>query len=622
MSFEIKVVEAKTHKAEYLLHKYWARKPANVISSSIKSLLPNKGTILDPFCGSGVVLREGALLGHEVIGIDLNPIAVLITKVLISPPKVIDFEKQILPIFADIENKYEDTFITKDGKRIKYVSHRIVSKCKVCSNLINSTSAEKKKSSFYCPHCGSIIRFNLESLFDTEVFGVSVENQKGTITDYDELKNQERKSKIGIIKENYNFPFVENRRILAFDGIKTSNFFTTRNFDILTYLADQINKIENVDVKNAALLLLTASSAQCSRLIAHRNNLSTGGPAWSVPGFWVPQEHLETNPLVHLRARYKKFINGLLELQKKKITGTAEVFLDNSFDFLSKSNYNKNFDLIFLDPPYGDSVPYTEFSAIWNSFLGIQPDFNSDLSVSDRKPKKESWDNYNTMLQSYMKVFSMVLKDNGKLLITFNNNDLRAWLALLSALQDNGFVCRSVIYQIPAVISSKAQFSPNTSYISDVYSVFSKDTERTLNSDLNPLIRDLIKTTNIRNGKAKKNIVEREFILSFLKNNIHHKLLDNRDNIISSLFTSDGDYYYLKDEFRKDEKPLAQTISENIMKITHKGPIDIIDCYKKIAAQLSNITSIEFNEFNESLVGFVVNKNKIYGRPEVTLFDI
>ena len=34
--------------------------------------------ILDPFCGSGVTLLQGILRGHDVIGLDINPIALLI----------------------------------------------------------------------------------------------------------------------------------------------------------------------------------------------------------------------------------------------------------------------------------------------------------------------------------------------------------------------------------------------------------------------------------------------------------------------------------------------------------------------------------------------------------------
>lgn len=41
--------------------------------------------LLDPFCGSGTVLLEGMLLGHKAIGIDVNPLARLISLVKTTP---------------------------------------------------------------------------------------------------------------------------------------------------------------------------------------------------------------------------------------------------------------------------------------------------------------------------------------------------------------------------------------------------------------------------------------------------------------------------------------------------------------------------------------------------------
>lgn len=37
--------------------------------------------VLDPMCGSGVVVRQSAMLGHEAQGFDIDPLAVLMTKV-------------------------------------------------------------------------------------------------------------------------------------------------------------------------------------------------------------------------------------------------------------------------------------------------------------------------------------------------------------------------------------------------------------------------------------------------------------------------------------------------------------------------------------------------------------
>ncbi|RFT16368.1 MAG: modification methylase [Candidatus Saccharicenans subterraneus] len=42
--------------------------------------LPKKGVLLDPFCGSGTIIYEAKKLGHCVIGVDSNPIAIQISK--------------------------------------------------------------------------------------------------------------------------------------------------------------------------------------------------------------------------------------------------------------------------------------------------------------------------------------------------------------------------------------------------------------------------------------------------------------------------------------------------------------------------------------------------------------
>lgn len=47
--------------------------------------LPHGSTVLDPMCGSGVVVRQALMHGHKGIGLDLDPLAVLMTKVWTSP---------------------------------------------------------------------------------------------------------------------------------------------------------------------------------------------------------------------------------------------------------------------------------------------------------------------------------------------------------------------------------------------------------------------------------------------------------------------------------------------------------------------------------------------------------
>lgn len=624
MSFQIGFIGAKTHTPEYLMHKYWARKPHNVISHCIQRLLPHKGVIIDPFCGSGVTLREGALLGHECYGFDVNPTACLITENLLFPPNFDDFISAYRKIYNSVYDRCGYLYRASDGDEIKYISHRIIAKCK-CGETVRVSDCTPVKKKLICPFCGNAVHFNLESLIDTEIFNVVYTKKGSSVVADTEILEQKTLSETIIDPQKnslFNYRFPVNKRILAFAGIDTSSFFTNRNYSILCEFASEIESVEDTAVKGCLQLLLTASVAQCSRLIAHRNNLKTGGPAWSVPGFWVPCEHLETNPFIHITSRYEKFVRALKELEEHPIIGSAKVTQGDSMTLLETPEFKElKADLIFLDPPYGDNVPYTEFSGLWNSFLRMQPNYDDDISVSDRLEKGKSWSNYADKLTRFMELFASRLNEDGKLLITFNNNDMRAWTALLSSLQDNGFVCTSVFYQIPAVISSKAQMSITTSYISDIYSVFVHDVEVKPSKNLSEVIQDIVKAANLRGGVLSISCADREFILSWIKHNTSHELLTEKQNIFNSVFVASDGKYILKENLRVPCVQLADIANEHLAKLVGRGPIDIMSAYKEVSASCFPYGVLEFCEFKDLLSEYVVKSNKILGLALPLLMD-
>ena len=141
---EIKVVAAETHTPEYLLHKYWARKPHNVLSKLIKELVPYGGVVVDPFCGSGVVLHEAQKLGYTAYGFDINPTACLISRVLTSPPDPYKFSSTINSILEDISDKVNESYSEKN-QQIKYCVHSIIAKCPNCGLIHNQNAAIQNK---------------------------------------------------------------------------------------------------------------------------------------------------------------------------------------------------------------------------------------------------------------------------------------------------------------------------------------------------------------------------------------------------------------------------------------------------------------------------------------------
>ena len=65
------------------VHPFPARMASEVALDALVGL-PPKSTVLDPMCGSGVVVRRALDSGHNGIGFDIDPLAVLMTRVWTS----------------------------------------------------------------------------------------------------------------------------------------------------------------------------------------------------------------------------------------------------------------------------------------------------------------------------------------------------------------------------------------------------------------------------------------------------------------------------------------------------------------------------------------------------------
>jgi len=61
-------------------HPYPAKYPPQLVKRFLLEYCQKEDLLIDPFCGSGTTLAESALNGINSVGIDLNPIACLISK--------------------------------------------------------------------------------------------------------------------------------------------------------------------------------------------------------------------------------------------------------------------------------------------------------------------------------------------------------------------------------------------------------------------------------------------------------------------------------------------------------------------------------------------------------------
>ena len=64
----------------YKVHPYYTKQPSNVVGEYIRHFCPEGGVVVDPFCGSGVTGIEALTNGRRAICLDLDPLAVFLTR--------------------------------------------------------------------------------------------------------------------------------------------------------------------------------------------------------------------------------------------------------------------------------------------------------------------------------------------------------------------------------------------------------------------------------------------------------------------------------------------------------------------------------------------------------------
>lgn len=80
------------HKLSHI-HPFPARMAPEIVFSRLAQL-PKGSVVLDPMAGSGTVLRAAAELGHDCVGFDLDPLAVLLSRVWTTPLNVETLRKR------------------------------------------------------------------------------------------------------------------------------------------------------------------------------------------------------------------------------------------------------------------------------------------------------------------------------------------------------------------------------------------------------------------------------------------------------------------------------------------------------------------------------------------------
>lgn len=152
--------------------------------------------------------------------------------------------------------------------------------------------------------------------------------------------------------------------------------------------------------------------------------------------------------LAYFENRLKKAIKGKEEylkcfdeqglFTKQENSHGAEYEITN-YDAKSLAIDSDSIDYVFADPPYGEAVPYFEQSIIWNSWLGLNPDYENEIVISDSKLRSKCNMAFEDDLDKAFSEIRRVLKIDRYFSLTYHSLSGYEWRAITNACVKNGF---------------------------------------------------------------------------------------------------------------------------------------------------------------------------------------
>lgn len=457
----------------YMAHAYHTKVPHPAIMRYILHYTQPGDIVFDGFAGTGMtgvaanmcsnpamvstIVGEAKNAGkRHAICSDLSPIATLIAASYNLPFNSDRFVRKASEIIQQVEEELGWMYETEiNGKKAKinYTIWSDVFICPSCGKEINlwkesvDLKANVIHSSFPCPHCGfTCSKKNMDKAWETSFDSILNEtvtlNKKVPVRINYTLAGRAEKDISPFDLKLIESIDYENRQdyktIKLIEGYNTSQpirsngityshqFYTKRNYIILSRICNLIL------ANNLPLVWLTSALQNASKMYKFRTDRKGGILNGTL---FIPSLNIEQNPINLLKAKIRDFAASAYPGRGNTIISLLSAtklsaIKDNSLDYM------------FIDPPFGANIMYSELSTIWEGWLGVSTN-NEEEAIVNEYQQKNLFD-YQTLMNCSLKEFYRILKPGKWLTMEFSNTSAAVWNTIQNALQGVGFVVASV----------------------------------------------------------------------------------------------------------------------------------------------------------------------------------
>lgn len=411
---------------------------------------------------------------HAICG-DLSPYASMISYNYNTPVNPTILEKEVKRIFKEVKEECKWLYTSKyEGRNalINYVVWSDVYVCEHCGQEFVYWDAaidyDNKciRDEFECPHCRAMqnkktLKKALETVYDSKSDEVvtSVKSSPVIIVaTTEDGKRHEYKptawdfelvDKISKCDIPYWYPndkmlgkgenWGSTWRAGVHVGItRVSHFYTKRNLYALSVFN---HKLEESIIPSKIRFLLTGMiNRSCKMNRVHVSNYFNGGGGWNAGHLkgtmYVPSAPVETSILEQMEDKLSGYLRALPMLPKLYDNG---LFVASAESTGINSN---SIDYIFVDPPFGANIMYSELNFLPEAWLKVVT--NNETEAIENPGQDKSGSFYLEQMHKCFAEFYRILKPGKWMTVEFSNTSSAVWNSIQRAITSSGFVISSV----------------------------------------------------------------------------------------------------------------------------------------------------------------------------------
>lgn len=424
-----------------------------------------------------IISKKG---NRNVILNDLSPAATFLTYNYNEPVKINEFRKAANDFLKEIEKECswlyktihrDDKFRQKtlegnEQRTFGTIRHVIWSDVFICSNcnkkIVFWDAAVNKKDEtvnpkFNCTNCGSKVeksklRRALQRKYDVHldieieqnkiipvqiIYSVNIKGKEKTFRKKPDGYDLNLIKEIGEASIPYWYPI---NKIPDGDKLKEPiklgrthihQLYTKRNLWVISKIMNEARK------SKYKLFLFGALNTSWHATLMRRYNPRGGDRP--LPGTYYFSSIPSEGNLIKIYSKKLKQIIRMLE-SKQKIERNYIITTQSSTNLAKIAS--KSIDYIFIDPPFGANLMYSELNYLWESWLKVFTNNNHEAIVN--KTQKKDVKEYQELMEKCFHEFHRVLKKGSWMTVVFHNSSNEIWNAFQKILLNSGFIIADV----------------------------------------------------------------------------------------------------------------------------------------------------------------------------------